>query len=126
MKAVDYLKKNPPHISLKASWQEWCGLVAMFLLLFILPIQAVNWENQTTVTTVKTIAPASQVLGISTDNASKYVVLPLINFRFDTTFQDSGTISFTIGSIAILASLILIIFLIRDFRKREHKYETEN
>lgn len=116
MKALDILKKDPPKFSFDASIRQWVVLVAMFVFLFILPIQAVNWDVSAPQATNN-----PSVLGIETDN-SRYITLPIINFQFDTSFQETATISFTVGTAIIVVALVLLVIFIKDFRKKEYKY----
>lgn len=121
MNAITALKKDPPRFSVDASIRQWVVLAMMFIFLFVLPIQAVNWEMPSeSMVTPNQIEQAS-VLGLSTDN-SQYVMLPLINFRFDTTFQDAATVSFSIGTVIVIVALVLLYFVLKDYRKREYKY----
>lgn len=114
MKAVTALKKDPPKFSIDASARQWVVLVLMFIFLFVLPIVAVNWESQP-------VQQQADVLGVSSDS-SRYITLPIINFKFDTTFQEPATISFTIGTLVIVVALTVLVFVIRDYRKKEYKY----
>jgi hypothetical protein len=66
-----------------------------------------------------------QVAGVSTDaryedftsdqaTDSKYYKIPLINFNFDTTLSDTGTIIFLLGALLVVGAIIFAITITID------------
>lgn len=107
-------------------------IVCMFILLFILPIQAVNWDIQSTSSfpffKIENITSQLPETGekkekVETVNDDRYVNLPISNFKFDKEFKELSTISFTLGVVVLVVSFILVFSLVRSSRKREFKYD---
>lgn len=121
---ADMLKK-PFKFQLEMGFKQFFASVLMLILFFFVPIQLItNWESVST-DLKNTFSPApaeSQILGISTDNTGRYFNIPIINFKFDSTMRDPATISFSFGFILLLLSVIIILLMFADFRKKERKY----
>jgi hypothetical protein len=67
-------------------------------------------------------AATGQVAAAYTDNSGRYINIPIVNFAFDTTLREPSTISFLFGAILLVLSLIIILILFADFKKKENKY----
>ncbi len=117
--------QRPFKFQLEMGFRQFFASVLMLTLFFFVPIQLItNWESVST-DLKNTFAPApsnAQVLGISTDNTGRYFNIPIINFKFDSTMRDPATISFAFGFILLLLSVIIILLMFADFRKKERKY----
>lgn len=118
MKAVTALKQNPPKVSIDANWKQLLAFLGMFVALFIVPILAVNWEPSTTPEILPMTGTETSVI---TDNT--HLLIPIINFKLDTTFKEPATISFTVGVVVLIVSVILIVVLVKDYRKKQFKYD---
>jgi hypothetical protein len=92
------------------------GLVLMFLVLFVLPVNIIYYMNNP-----QEIGPS--IAGIVSDNSGRYYTLPIFNFQFDTQLRDPSTISFTIGIAFLLLAIVMIAIFFVDFRSRERKYK---
>jgi|PlaIllAssembly_1097288.scaffolds.fasta_scaffold295504_1 hypothetical protein len=102
-------------IEIETNPKAWFGIILMFLLLFILPINIIYYMNNP-----EDLNPS--IAGITSDNSGRYITLPLVNFVFDTQLKDPSTISFTLGSALLFIAFIMIIIFFWDFRNRERKY----
>lgn len=107
-----------PRVSLEKDIKAWIGYVVCFLLLFVLPIKAVDIMNAPATPVTNPIKQAA-VLGETT---SRYVTLPLLNFRFDTWLKETSTIAFLAGTVVLVVAVVIILLLFRNFKKREQKY----
>jgi hypothetical protein len=105
-------------LSFETGFKPWLAAIVMVIMFFILPIYAVDWLSTPQVDALLT----GKVAGITTDNTGRYLQVPLLNFQFDTSLRDSGSISMTFGAILLVLAIIIILISFLDFRKHEHKY----
>lgn len=118
------LTKKPVKFQFEIGYGQFIVSLLVLGLFFFLPIQLIaNWGGISQgITQAFSTQGQPQVAGINTDNTGRYFNVPVINFPFDTTMRDSATISFTFGTILIGLSIIIILLLFADFRKKEMKY----
>ena len=96
-------------------------------LFFVLPIITINdWPDIVggvqKVFDVNSTNSIAKVAGIYTDNSGRYYQIPIIQFSFDTTLREPSTLSFLFGLILLILSIIILLILFADFRKKEKKY----
>jgi len=118
------LTKKPVRFQFEIGYGQFIVSLLVVSLFFVLPIQLIaNWTSiSQSVTQAFSGQGQPQVAGIYTDNTGRYFNIPIINFSFDTTMRDSATLSFAFGTILIGLSIIIILLLFADFRKKEMKY----
>jgi uncharacterized membrane protein YjgN (DUF898 family) len=118
------LTKKPVRFQFEIGYGQFIVSLLVLGLFFLLPIQLIsNWTSISQgITRAFSSQGQPQVAGIYTDNTGRYLNIPILNFSFDTTMRDSATISFTFGSILIVLSIIIVLLLFADFRKKEMKY----
>ena len=117
-------KTKPVKFEFELGFGKLLVLFAMFLTIFVLPIKIVDYLNTRDQNVWETAGNngSGRVAGLITDNTGRYLTLPLVNFKFDTTLREPGTISFLFGSILLVLALVIVIIFYLDFRKRERKY----
>lgn len=124
-KARAEMLQKPFKFQLEMGFRQFFASVLMLTLFFFVPIQLItNWGSiSADIKNTFASAPSNaQVLGISTDNTGRYFNIPIVNFKFDSTMRDPATISFSFGFILLLLSVIIILLMFADFRKKERKY----
>ncbi len=105
-------------ISFETEFKQWFVSVLLMFAIFVMPIQAVNFLNNPKVDQVL----SGRVAGITTDNSGRYLQVPVLNFQFDTSLREPGSIAVLFGVILVFIALTIILISFVNFRKREHKY----
>jgi len=121
------LTKKPVRFEMNLGYGQFFASLLTLGIFFVMPIMIVNnWADilsgVQTAFDVSPTASAVRVAGITTDNMAKYIKIPILNFSFDTTLRDPSTISFLFGTILLLLSILIILILFADFRRKEKKY----
>lgn len=116
------LTNKPVRFQLELGYAQFFISLFVMVMFFVVPIQVIsNWGSISS-NLGNAFSPQPQVAGISTDNTGRYFNIPIVNFQFDSTMHDPATISFAFGLILIILSIVIVMLLFADFRKKEMKY----
>jgi hypothetical protein len=132
-KPQQILSKEPLRIEFDGGFRQLFVVLVLFILLFVLPVIYIdNLRNEsgpaeaaaTEVTAASSpgyngggtaTAQQGRVAGIST---SRYVIVPVLNFRLDTELKETDTLVFLGGAVClILGGGLSLILMISDTRK---------
>jgi len=121
MKKKYYLNKDL-FVEFELSVKQLFIIILLFFVMFAGPVMFYSFavsqtSNPSTVVVTETYTQSvleGRVAGESTENTSNYVKIPIINFNFDTTFQDPSSIPFVIGSFISFLRLLLFVFVLVD------------
>jgi len=116
-------------IGINAGAQELLGIVLCVAVFFVLPILILDSQKvQNSAAASETYTKqaiteaqgAERVAGLETLRTtvdSKYFVVPLLNFRFDTTLSETPTIVFLFGTVLLTGGMVFALSMFIDARR---------